>query len=235
MPRPSLYCSAVPDTHGTAAKPGGECGRVLHYFCSCCLPSRLYCRHRNFTGSAAPCLLAAGAVRGLSPPVRNFTDPGARLNASIIAHLNTGILTVPARSRVPCERGHGGVRIRLLAGNAFAIQLLLRIFGYAHCDRGGPHRLGGGFDGDGVFLTGLPGHRNPKIGDEVRIKGQLFCPELVHYVTVSLHPQLGGDFKGREGRRQIRVAFLASSPAEPRNFHGLPGYHHCGHPHRGFL
>jgi len=79
MPRPSLYCSTVPDTHGTAAKPGGECGRVLHYFCSCCLPSRLYCRHRNFTGSAAPCLLTAGAVRGLSPPVRNFTDPGARL------------------------------------------------------------------------------------------------------------------------------------------------------------
>ena len=55
MPRPSLYCSAVPDTHGTAAEPGGECGRVLHYFCSCCLPSRLYCRHRNFTGSRGRC------------------------------------------------------------------------------------------------------------------------------------------------------------------------------------
>jgi len=24
MPRPSLYCSTVPDTHGTAAKPGGD-------------------------------------------------------------------------------------------------------------------------------------------------------------------------------------------------------------------
>jgi len=82
MPQPSLYCPAVPDTHGTAAEPGGECGRVLHYFCSCCLPSRLYCRHRNFTGSAAPCLLTAGAVRGLSPPVRNFTDPGARLRVN---------------------------------------------------------------------------------------------------------------------------------------------------------
>ena len=34
-----------------------------------------------------------------------------KLNASIIAHLNARILTVPARNRVPCERGHGGVRI----------------------------------------------------------------------------------------------------------------------------
>ena len=112
-------------------------------------------------------------------------------------------------------------------------RLLPGVLGHTHRDGHGPPRLGGGFDGDGVFLTGLPGCRNPKIGDEVRIKGQLFCLELVHYFPVGLHPQLGGDFKGREGGWQIRVAFLASSPAEPGNLHGLPGGHLCGHPHRG--
>ncbi|SLN03198.1 hypothetical protein FM106_24995 [Brachybacterium faecium] len=36
------------------------------------LSSRLYCRRRNSTGSTA----CAG--RGLSPPARTSTDPGAR-------------------------------------------------------------------------------------------------------------------------------------------------------------